>query len=123
MEKPKPEEFGITEEQFDAIEEKSSGIVRRIAVVGIWITISAAVALIAYSIFVPYSETSTAVDTIVDAFYSIIIGTIITILIIELYLFQLKIVSPIYKKASQYKTAMKDYDKQVTDDIRKFGSR
>ncbi|MFH0888328.1 MAG: hypothetical protein V1871_03885 [Planctomycetota bacterium] len=122
MEKPKPEEFGITEEQFDAIDEKSSGIVRRIAVAGIWITISAAVALIAYSIFAPYSKTATAVDTIVDAFYSIIVGTIITILIIELYLFRLKMLSPIYKKASQYKTAMKDYDKQVTDDIRKFGS-
>lgn len=123
MEKPKPEEFGITEEQFDAIEERSDGVVRRIAVAGIWIIISAGVALIAYSIFAPYSESATTIiDTIADAFYIIIVGTIITILIIELYLFCLKMVSPVYKKASQYKTAMKEYDKQLIDDTRKFGN-
>ncbi|MFH1229929.1 MAG: hypothetical protein V1709_00390 [Planctomycetota bacterium] len=123
MEKPKPEEFGITEEQFDAIEESSNGIVRRIAVAGIRIMILAVVALIAYRIFAPYSETATTVvDTITDGFYIIIGGTMITILIIELYLFCLKMVSPIYKKADQYKTAMKDYEKQLRDDARKFGN-
>jgi len=122
MEKPKPEEFGITEEQFDAIEESSNGIVRRIAVVGIWIMILAGVALIAYRIFAPYSETAITVSDIIEyEFYIIIGGTIITILIIELYLFWLKMVSPVYKKADRYKTAMKDYKKQLIDDTRKFG--
>jgi hypothetical protein len=123
MEKPTLAEFGITEEQFDAIEESSNKIVRRIAVAGIWTIILSGVALIAYRIFAPHSaETaSTVADTITYGFDIIVGGILITMIVIELYLFRLKIVSPEYKKVSQYKTAMKDYDKQLRDDARKFG--
>lgn len=119
MQKPKLEEFGITEEQFDDIEEHSDRVVRRIAIAGILIIISACVAFVVYSILKPEAE---VIGTIVNTVYILVAGTIITMLIIEGYLFRLKMTSPAYKKVCQYKLAMKDYEKQLIDESKKFGS-
>jgi len=113
MQEPKPEQFGITQEQFERIKSTNSKITKWLAILGILISLLISIAFVIDIVSTNYHP---VLFTLVPA--TIIMlpvfwlgSTLTTIIILKLYFHLLKINSPIYRKFLEYESAMEEYKK------------
>jgi uncharacterized integral membrane protein len=113
MSEPKPEQFGITQEQFEYIKSRNDRMTRRLNVSGILISLLVNITLVIYIVSTNYQYPALVVfitATIVIFFVFMVGGSLIRIIITQLYFYLLKLNSPLYRKFCEYASARKEYE-------------
>ena len=117
MEEPKPEQFGLTQEQVDHIKSKNSKVTRWLIISGIVISLLICASFIFDIVVTNYHPVFfTLVPATVIMLPVFFIGvSLITMIAIALYFRLLKINSPVYRKFLEYDSALKEYEKSVEE--------
>lgn len=113
MLKPNPEQFDITQEQLEHIESRNDKITKRLKISSILISLLISIALIIYIVFTNHHYPAFVVliiSTIVIFPVFMVGGSLIKIIVIELYFYLLKLNSPLYRSFCEYTSARKEYE-------------
>lgn len=113
MSKPNPEQFDITQEQLEYIKSRNDRITGRLTISSILISLFLSIALVIYIVFTNHHYPAFVVliiSTIVIFPVFMVGGSLIKMIIIELYFYLLKLNSPLYRSFCEYTSARKEYE-------------
>ena len=113
MSKPNPEQFDITQEQIEHIKSRNDRIIKRLTISSILISLLLSIALIIYIVSTNHYYPAFVVliiSTIVIFPVFMVGGSLIKMIIIELYFYLLKLNSPLYRSFCEYTSARKEYE-------------
>ncbi|MFH0888231.1 MAG: hypothetical protein V1871_03385 [Planctomycetota bacterium] len=119
MLKPNPEQFDITQEQLEHIESRNDKITKRLKISSILISLLISIALIIYIVFTNHHYPAFVVliiSTIVIFPVFMVGGSLIKIIVIELYFYLFKLNSPLYRSFCEYTSARKEYEQSEKEE-------
>jgi hypothetical protein len=112
MDEPKPEQFGLTPEEYQQIKAENARTTKRLAILGVIISLLISIGFIVDIVSTNYHP---IIFTILPATFImlpvfLVGGSGLTMAAIKLYFYQLKMNDPDYRKFLEYDSARQEYE-------------